>query len=254
MIPKSFPFLKELFTDIATRLDENIKWVVDELCELLKKTKIENIVKDLGSLKKNKGKTDPMIYFYEDFLKKYNPEVRKARGIYYTPEPVVNFIVRAIDTILKSKKHFNLPDGIADKSKTTISINGGKKEVHKVQLLDIATGTGSFLAEVIRQIHKSFQGQSGIWSSYVEKHLLPRLHGFEILMGAYAMCHLKINLLLKETGYISKNKEMPQRLGVYLTNALEEVKDTSTLNDLLTQEAKAAAIVKRDVPVMVAFG
>ena len=135
--------------------------------------------------------------------------------------------MRAIDTILKSKKHFNLPDGIADKSrgiyytpepfycashryngiadksKTTISINGGKKEVHKVQL-DIATGTGSFLAEVIRQIHKSFQGQSGIWSSYVEKHLLPRLHGFEILMGAYAMCHLKINLLLKETGYISK--------------------------------------------------
>ena len=114
--------------------------------------------------------------------------------------------MRAIDTILKSKKHFNLPDGIADRSKTTISINGGKKEVHKVQLLDIATGTGSFLAEVIRQIHKSFQGQSGIWSSYVEKHLLPRLHGFEILMGAYAMCHLKINTFERNRLYFSNSK------------------------------------------------
>ena len=100
-----------------------------------------------------------------------------------------------------------------------------------MQLLDVATnnGTRSFLAEVIKQIYKTFQGQAGLWSSYVEKHLLPRLHGFEILMGGYAMCHLKINLLLKETGYISENKETPQRLGVYLTNALENPKKMSCL-------------------------
>ena len=251
LIPAIFPFLKELFTDIATRLDENIKWVIDELCELLRNSEIENILKNLGSLKKkhlknNNGKTDPVIYFYEDFLKKYNPQIRKARGIYYTPEPVVNFIVRAIDTVLKN--NFNLSDGIADKSKTTISINGSKKEVHKVQLLDVATGTGSFLAEVIKQIYKTFQGQAGLWSSYVEKHLLPRLHGFEILMGAYAMCHLKINLLLKETGYISENKETPQRLGVYLTNlALEQPKeDVLPVANLLAKEAEEANQIKKE--------
>ena len=258
LIPAIFPFLKELFTDIATRLDSNIKWVVDELCELLRNSEIEKILEDLGSLKKkhlknNNGKTDPVIYFYEDFLKKYNPEVRKTRGIYYTPEPVVNFIVRAMDIVLKN--NFNLSDGIADQSKTTISINGGKKEVHKVQLLDIATGTGSFIAEVIKQIYKTFQGQAGLWSSYVENNLLPRLHGFEILMGAYAMCHLKINLLLKETGYIPKNKEMPQRLGVYLTNALEQPKeDALPIPNLLTKEAEEANQIKKETPVMIAFG
>ena len=254
LIPAIFPFLKELFTDIATRLDSSIKWVIDELCELLRNSEIENILKGLGSFKKkNNGKTDPVIYFYEDFLKKYNPQIRKARGIYYTPEPVVNFIVRAIDTVLKN--NFNLSDGIADQSKTTISINGGKKEVHKVQLLDVATGTGSFIAEVIKQIYKTFQGQAGLWSSYVEKHLLPRLHGFEILMGAYAMCHLKINLLLKETGYISENKETPQRLGVYLTNALEQPKeDVLPVANLLAKEAEEANQIKKETPVMVAFG
>ena len=161
--------------------------------------------------------------------------------------------MRAIDTVLKN--NFNLSDGIADKSKTTISINGGKKEVHKVQLLDVATGTGSFIAEVIKQIYKTFQGQAGLWSSYVEKHLLPRLHGFEILMGGYAMCHLKINLLLKETGYISENKETPQRLGVYLTNALEQPKeDVLPVANLLAKEAEEANQIKKETPVMVAFG
>ena len=160
-----------------------------------------------------------------------------------------------LDTFLLLKNNFNLSDGIADKSKTTISINGSKKEVHKVQLLDVATGTGSFLAEVIKQIYKTFQGQAGLWSSYVEKHLLPRLHGFEILMGAYAMCHLKINLLLKETGYISENKETPQRLGVYLTNALEQPKeDVLPVANLLAKEAEEANQIKKETPVMVAFG
>ena len=258
-IPKSFPFLKDLFTDIVPRLDEDIKNEADELREFFKNTNIKNILEGLGSLKKkDKGKTDTIVYFYEDFLKQYNPKIRKARGIYYTPEAVVNFIVRAIDTVLKN--HFNLPDGIADKSKVIIPIKEGQKEtskeVHKVQLLDVATGTGSFLIEVIRQIHETFQRQTGNWSSYVEEHLLPRLHGFEILMAAYAMCHLKIGLCLQETGYnqTSIDKKEPQRLRVYLSNALEKAKDTGTLTDLLTQEAKAANQVKRETPVMVAFG
>ncbi|MBG7610692.1 DNA methyltransferase, partial [Polaribacter sp. BAL334] len=122
------------------------------------------------------------------------------------------FIVRAVDDILKTE--FDLPQGLADTSKTTIKLNtqnadkraatGYKQleqEVHKVQILDPATGTGTFLAEVVKHIHKKFQGQQGIWSNYVENHLLPRLNGFELLMASYAMAHLKLDLLLTETGF-----------------------------------------------------
>jgi len=126
-------------------------------------------------------------------------------------------------------------------------------EVHKVQILDPATGTGTFLAEVIRQIHKKFQGQQGIWSNYVDNHLLPRLNGFEILMSSYAMAHLKLDLLLSETGYKSTSN---QRFRVYLTNSLEESHpDTGTLwSNWLSAEANEANHIKRDTPVMVVMG
>jgi predicted helicase len=111
--------------------------------------------------------------------------------------------VRAVDDILKTE--FNLAQGLADSSKTTIKIKQQgkelKQEVHTVQILDPATGTGTFLAEVVKYIHKKFVGQTGIWSTYVEKNLLPRLNGFELLMASYAMAHLKLDLLLTETGY-----------------------------------------------------
>jgi len=128
-----------------------------------------------------------------------------------------------------------LPLGLADNSKTTIQIEmpvikgSGKnratrmekvdKEVHKVQILDPATGTGTFLAATIKHIHRKFQGQQGLWSQYVEDHLIPRINGFEILMASYAMVHLKLDLLLKETGY---QPEKQPRLNIYLTNSLEE--------------------------------
>ncbi len=258
-IPENFPFLKELFTNIIPKLkNEEIREEVEELCEFFGETDIEKILEGMKRLRKQDQRNeDPAIYFYEDFLKEYNPAERKERGVYYTPAPVVNFIVRAMDSVLKN--HFSLPEGIADKSKITISVKEGKREkkreLHKVQLLDVATGTGSFLAEVIKQIYKTFQGQAGLWSGYVEEHLLPRLHGFEILMSAYAMCHLKINLLLKETGYTQLNSQ--QRLGVYLTNALEQPKENQDRlppKDLLEKESKEADQIKRETSVMVAFG
>ncbi len=227
-----------------------------------------NINEILGNFGKSSGRNDPIIHFYEDFLKEFDPEVRKARGVWYTPEPVVNFIIRAVDEVLKT--HFNLKDGIADNSKIKIKRDSSlvdkrtktgraqdEIEVHKVQLLDIATGTGTFTAEVIKQIYQNYyQGQEGVWSNYVDEDLLPRLHGFEILMASYAMCHLKIDLLLKETGYKSKNVKTPPRLGVYLTNALEESdKDYDTLfASFLSNEAKEASRIKKETPVMVAFG
>ena len=154
---------------------------------------------------------EPIIHFYETFLSEYDPKLRKARGVWYTPAPVVKFIVRAVDQVLKDD--FGLEQGLADNSKTTISLDSqvpdkrsktgyGKieKEVHKVQILDPATGTGTFLAEVIKFIHKKFENQQGIWDSYAKEHLLPRLNGFELLMASYAMAHLKLDLLLTETG------------------------------------------------------
>ena len=128
-----------------------------------------------------------------------------------------------------------------------------EQEVHKVQILDPATGTGTFLAEVIKHVNKKFKGQEGIWSGYVENHLLPRLNGFELLMASYAMAHLQLDLLLKETGF---KPTKDQRTRVYLTNSLEEYHpDTGTLfANWLSTEANEANRIKRDSPVMCIIG
>lgn len=253
LIPKSNPFLRKLFGYIAgPDIDDRIKWIVDSLVEIFLACNVEEILKNYG---KSTKMEDPIIHFYETFLSEYDPKLRKARGVWYTPQPVVNFIVRAVDDILKTE--FDLPQGLADTSKTKIKVDvQGKKveqEVHKVQILDPATGTGTFLAEVVKHIHKKFQGQQGIWSNYVETHLLPRLNGFELLMASYAMAHLKLDLLLTETGYKPNTN---QRFRVYLTNSLEEHhQDTGTLfANWLSTEANEANHIKRDTPVMCVIG
>ncbi|HBR12115.1 MAG TPA: DNA methyltransferase [Chryseobacterium sp.] len=261
LIPKSNPFLRKLFGYIAgPDLDDRIKWIVDSLVDIFLACNVEEILKDYG---KSTKMENPIIHFYETFLSEYDPKLRKARGVWYTPAPVVNFIVRAVDDILKTE--FHLPQGLADTSKTKITLNtqnfNKKKqkyetvdqEVHKVQILDPATGTGTFLAEVVKHVHQKFAGQQGIWSNYVEKHLIPRLNGFELLMASYAMAHLQLDLLLKDTGYKATSDE---RLRVYLTNSLEESHpDTNTLfASWLSDEANEANRVKRDTPVMVILG
>jgi predicted helicase len=255
LIPKSNPFLRKLFGYIAgPDIDDRIKWIVDGLVEIFLACNVEEILKNYGKATKME---DPIIHFYETFLSEYDPALRKARGVWYTPQPVVNFIVRAVDDILKTE--FNLPQGLADTSKTKIKVNvqgqpkAVEQEVHKVQILDAATGTGTFLAEVVKHVHKKFEGQQGIWSNYVEQHLLPRLNGFELLMASYAMAHLQLDLLLNETGF-KPTKE--QRLRVYLTNSLEESHpDTGTLfANWLSSEANEANHIKRDTPVMCVIG
>jgi predicted helicase len=262
LIPKSNPFLRKLFQYIAGYdLDDRIKWIVDALADIFRATDINALLKNFGKITQM---NDPIIHFYETFLAEFDPKLRKSRGVYYTPEPVVNFIVRAIDHILKTD--FDLPQGLADTSKTTIEVDTTvpdkrsktgfkreKKTVHKVQFLDPATGTATFLAELIKQIYQKFEGQQGIWSKYAEDHLIPRMHGFEILMASYAMAHLKLEMLLRETGY---NPQKEQRFKIYLTNALEEHHpDTGTLfANWLSTEASEANHVKRDTPVMVVLG
>jgi len=249
LIPKSNPFLRKLFGYIAgPDLDDRIKWIVDSLIEIFLATNVEQLLKDYG--KKTKME-DPIIHFYEDFLSEYDPKLRKARGVWYTPQPVVNFIVRAVDDILKSE--FGITAGLADKSTITKRINNVETEFHKVQILDPATGTGTFLAATIKHIYKKFANQQGIWSNYVEQHLIPRLNGFEILMASYAMAHLKLDLLLNETGFKPTKQ---QRFKVFLTNSLEESDtDTGTIfTSWLSAEAKEANAVKRDTPVMCVIG
>ena len=276
LIPKSNPFLRKLFQDIAGfDLDNRLVWIVDELVSIFLATDVSEIMKNFG---KSTKQEDPVVHFYETFLGEYNPALRKARGVWYTPQPVVNFIVRAVDDILKTE--FNLPQGLADTSKTKIKKKAvtqtGKGhnskiveveteiEVHKVQILDPATGTGTFLAEVVKHIHKKFEGQQGIWSKYVTNDLIPRLNGFELLMASYAMAHLKMDMLLTETGYKpttppaghpSRGGE-EQRLKIFLTNSLEEAHpDTQTLfSSWLSDEADQANAIKRDAPVMVVIG
>lgn len=262
LIPKSNPFLRKLFGYIAgPDIDDRIKWIVDSLVEIFLACNVAEILKNYG---KSTKMEDPIIHFYETFLSEYDPKLRKARGVWYTPKPVVNFIVRAVDDILKTE--FDLPQGLADNSKTKIKVNlqatdkrfkdnirTVEEEVHRVQILDPATGTGTFLAEVVKHVHHKFKGQQGVWSNYVETHLLPRLNGFELLMASYAMAHLQMDLLLTETGF-KPAKE--QRLKIYLTNSLEESHpDTGTLfSNWLSSEANEANFIKRDTPVMCIVG
>ncbi|MES1964957.1 N-6 DNA methylase [Psychrobacter sp. AH5] len=262
-IPKTNPFLRKLFSHVAgVDIDDRIKTTVDNLADVFRATDVAAILKNFG---KTTQTQDPIIHFYETFLAEYNPKLRKQRGVWYTPEPVVKFIVRAVDDILKSE--FDLPEGIADTSKieiekqtqtpdsrTKTGYKMVKELVHKVQILDPATGTGTFLAAIIQHIfHDQFENMGGMWSSYVEQDLLPRLHGFELLMASYAMAHLKLDMLLTDTGY---QPIKPKRMQVYLTNSLEEHNpDTGTLfAGWLSAEANEANAVKRDAPVMVVMG
>lgn len=267
LIPKTNPFLRNIFQQIAGYdLDERIAWVVDDLVNIFLATDVQKVMKNY----KKKGQHhDPMIHFYEDFLSAYNPLLRKAKGVWYTPLSVVQFIVRAVDEILK--RDFNLAEGLADHSKFTHEvvneqykkgerINGKltkptiRKETHRVQILDPATGTGTFLAEVVNQIYDKFQDMQGMWQGYVNDHLLPRLHGFELLMASYAVAHLKLDMLLEQTGF--NHAENKKRLKIYLTNSLEECHpDTGSLwAQWLSDEASAANRIKRDCPVMVMIG
>lgn len=265
LLPKTNPFLRELFIYIAgPNLDERLRRVIDELCHVFCATDMDKVLRNFGKIT---ARQDPFLHFYEDFLAEYNPAKRKARGVWYTPEPVVNFIVRAVDEVLKSD--FGLADGLADTSKITIDWDTGqndpktgkpahiKKEVHRVQILDPATGTGTFLAEVVKLVSERIKGVApGQLSAYIERDLIPRLHGFELLMASYAMCHMKLDMILTRLGY--NPSATPPRLGVYLTNSLEEgerVEQTLFgLSRAIANEAKAASDIKRQTPIMCVIG
>jgi len=275
LIPKSNPFLRRFFAKITSIEldDEPFAPFVNDLVNLLAHTDMEAVLTDFG---KRTRQEDPVVHFYETFLAAYDPKLREARGVYYTPEPVVSYIVRSVDYLLKTR--FNCPQGLADNSKITIpnydpslKVKGKKQtrktiESHKVLVLDPATGTGTFLYAVIDYIRQQFiqQGNAGMWPGYVKNHLLPRLFGFELLMAPYAVAHFKLSLQLAGRDLPDTLREQwayhpadGERLGVYLTNALEEAHEMTGL-PLFTQwvadETNAANEVKRHLPVLVVMG
>jgi predicted helicase len=244
-IPATNPFLRRLFNSIIeTDLLSQINWAIDDLVELLGRVDMTAILENFGSRTRQ---SDPVVHFYETFLAAYNSALRKSRGVYYTPEPVVSYIVRSVDAILKNR--FNLPLGLADNSKNPDT------QQPRVQILDPATGTGTFLYGVVDRIYQNLEdmGISGSWNQYVQENLLNRLFGFELLMAPYAIAHLKLGLQLQNLGYEFSSK---QRLGVYLTNTLDEAlkKSEVLFAQFVAQEANEASAIKRDVPVMVVLG
>ncbi|GBL15116.1 hypothetical protein MTo_02426 [Microcystis aeruginosa NIES-1211] len=252
-LPKTNPFLRGIFHQIAgTELDERITWAVDTLATILQQTDMDGILSSFG---KRTRKQDPVVHFYETFLAEYDSKMRESRGVYYTPEPVVSYMVRSVDYILKNK--FQIPKGLADAKKITIKNPNNSQEtqeVHQVLILDPAVGTGTFLHSVIDHIYDSFRQQKGMWSSYVSKHLLPRLFGFELLMAPYTVAHMKLGLQLQELGY---DFSADERLGIYLTNTLQEAFQIPPADGFLNRirdEAAAAKDVKQEMPVMVILG
>ena len=275
------PFLRdlmEMFLKVGGRHNEPGAEGIDfdelgvaEVVELLDNANMEAVVRDFGD---RNPREDPVIHFYELFLKEYDAEKRMQRGVFYTPRPIVSYIVRSVHSLLRSE--FELKDGLADTAtwgemaerREGLSIPDAISPGQGfVQILDPATGTGTFLVEAIDLIHKTLvakwqaQGHGekkidAFWNEYVPKHLLPRLHGYELLMAPYAIAHLKIGLKLYETGYRFGSDERAQ---VYLTNALETAQDFSQgafdfAIPALAHEARAVNKVKGDQRFTVVIG
>ena len=247
-IPTNFALLREL-VNFLDELDQDeyrgIRWLVEEILSIMNALDLTAIHEDLAFTKRQGRQSaptederllfakDPYVYFYEDFLKSYDKDTRKGRGVYYTPPPVVNFIVRAVNDILKDT--FGIAHGLADRKRVTV--------------LDFATGTGTFLLEVL---HHIFEATSeGTRNLIVKEHVLKNLYGFEYLIAPYTVAHLKLSQFLHDKGYAMQSGE---RLNIYLTNTLEPVEpQRNLLLPALSREVEAAQKIK-DKPVLVITG
>jgi hypothetical protein len=281
LIPRTNPFLRTFFEQITgAALDEEpFADFLEDLIQTLDHADMGRVMEDFG---KHGPRRDPVVHFYETFLQAYDPKLRELRGVYYTPEPVVNYIVQSIDRLLKDK--FRIKAGLADHQKIKLppgaavcdrrdgeaddrrSQSAATEECHRVLILDPATGTATFLYTVLDFIRSQFKTRknAGQWGSYVHEHLLPRLFGFELLMAPYAVAHFKIGLALaamdEEHLFRQQWSYEPQggeRVNIFLTNTLEDLEHTAEqLGPLrvLSNEANAASEVKRHKPVLVVLG
>ena len=236
ILPRSNPFLRRLFHQVVSPdLDSNVTWILDDIVALLRNVPTEMLRTAFDA---QTHIEDPTIHFYETFLKEYDAERRVNRGVYYTRPPIISYIVRSIDILLKTK--LGKVDGLADDT---------------ALILDPATGTGGFLLETLTHIYRYVTGTygSGYWQQYVNGKLVKRLSGFEILVASYTIAHLKLNLFLQDHEW---NPTDIERLCIYLTNTLDEAREMETIPfaGFITEEANAAAKVKRDTPILAIIG
>lgn len=281
MAPSTNPFLRDLLQDFlqaggrARRQDKRVDFDelgINEVVTTLREVPMDAVLRSFNA---SKPGDDPVIHFYEDFLKAYDKKMRAKRGVFYTPRPVVQFIVRSVEEILKTK--FGIEDGLA----STITWGEMRQRCPElpmpehcteatpfVQILDPATGTATFIVEVIEHIHAHMRGKwnsEGLvtraqwlprWNDYVRLHLLPRLYAFEVMMAPYAIAHMKIGIKLAETGY--NFPEGGPRVNVFLTNALEPARPVQSqleiMAPMLAHEAAAANRVKEQLAATIVLG
>ena len=239
-IPRTIGILRDIFRFIS--LDEppkQMEWIIDDISEVLAVTDVNKILHDYFHAGKGK---DPIIHFYETFLAEYDPETREKRGVYYTPEPVVSYIVRSLHRILKI--YFSKKDGFASEH---------------VTVLDPASGTLTFLAEASSLAVDEFTSKYGEGGKehFIKEHILGNFYAFELMMAPYAVGHLKMSFLLEEIGYKLKEDD---RFKLYLTNALE-MKEHDVTKDFagpgwysISEESRLAGNIKRDQPILVILG
>jgi hypothetical protein len=237
LIPATIGILRDVFQFISLgQPPPQMEAIVDDIAAVLNAANVQAILTQY--YQQGKG-DDPILHFYETFLAEYDPETRERRGVYYTPQPVVRYIVRAVHDLLKTR--FGLPDGLADE---------------RVTLLDPAAGTLTFPAEAIQLAFQEFTAKygAGAKENFLRNHILPHFYAFELLMAPYAIGHMKIGFLLESLGVPLKDGE---RFQLYLTNALEmEDPQQIPIPGLasLSQESHQAAQVKKNEPILVILG
>ena len=247
LIPKTNSFLRGIFNNLAgNNIHENISWIVDDLVNMFRAT---NLVKMFE--KEIKKDRDPLVHFYEDFLMAFDPEDKKNRGVWYTPIEIVRFIVKSVDVLLRNK--MNVVDGLANSELVPNRTVEKNELVPKVQTLDPATGTGTFLAEVINLVHEEFGEGSMLWQKFVRENLLKKLYGFEIQMASYTVAHIKVDMVLRRTKYKIKDTD---RFGICLTDSLRRNmgKGDSNTGYWISKEQEEANRIKAQRPIMVMIG
>ncbi|OGL72455.1 DNA methyltransferase [Candidatus Uhrbacteria bacterium RIFCSPHIGHO2_02_FULL_57_19] len=239
-IPPTAGILRDLFRYISSKdIPVSMAWIVDDIAEVLAVADVKKIMERFYA--EGKGR-DPVVHFYETFLAEYDPKERERMGVYYTPEPIVGYIIRSVHALLK--EHFAKEDGFATPS---------------VTVLDPAAGTLTFPAEAMRlavEEFKSKYGDGGL-PKLVKEHFLEHFYAFELMMAPYAIGHLKINFVLQELGYELSGNE---KFRLFLTNTLDfrreshQVNTAGVMERSLARESQEALKVKEEAPIMVIIG